>query len=264
MVKIEFAKDYSAFFEEFGMSCFEDFFDYSDGEKVNENKKRNVFMFALGEGENRREFFMKRFHDPHFKDILFTFSNFGRICSQAACEWQDANILLANGIETYRPVCYGEETRFGLEKRSFFITEKLGSRCLTDFVGEEWSKLETDEKVRIMAAIGKFVRKIHDARISMPDLYVWHLFVSVEAGGYEFAIIDLHRMRINCRGNSEKIRNLGAFDYSMLQEYFDDGLREAFLDAYMGSDFKGNRVSFCRRVKSRSAVLAGRRHKPKY
>jgi hypothetical protein len=60
------------------------------------------------------------------------------------------------------------------------------------------------------------------------------------------------------------IRNLGAFDHSMIDEYFDDGLREAFLDAYIGSDFKGNRASFCRRVKSRSAVLSGRRHKPKY
>lgn len=264
MIKLEFSKGFLEFFEQFGLTSFDDFFDYANGEIINKNKKRNVVRFALGENENRRAFFMKRFHDPHFKDMLFTLGNFGRICSQAACEWQNANKLLANNIETYRPACYGQLTKLGLEKKSFFVTEQLNGCCLTNYIAEQWSALDSNRKENMMKSIGRFVRKIHDAQISMPDLYVWHLFVAEVADSYDFSIIDLHRMKINSRSDREKIRNLGAFDYSMLPEYFDDKLREIFMDSYMGTDFKGDRTAFQRKIKARSRVLSSRRRKPKY
>ena len=89
---------------------------------------------TIGEGARRKELFMKRFYDPHFKDMLFTLGNFGRICSQGQCEWNNANLLLQNGIETYKPICCGWESACGFEKRSFFITEKIDGICLADFV----------------------------------------------------------------------------------------------------------------------------------
>ena len=125
-----------------------------------------------------KEFFMKRFFNPHLKDIFFTFRNFGRICSQAMCEWKNADILLGNGVVTYKPLCYGEQKILGVERRSFFVTEKLRGQCFTDFLSRRWAGLDRIEREKIITGLAVFVRRIHDAGISLPDLYVWHIFIT--------------------------------------------------------------------------------------
>jgi len=264
MRTVQFAKNSSAIFEKAGLESFEDFFNYSEGVTINKNQKRDVVTFSLDDDDRRRHFFMKRFFNPHYKDILLTFRNFGRLCSQAACEWQNANTLLQSGIATYKPVCCGEETRLRLERKSFLITEKLPGCCLTDYIGDNWSTLGRDKKEKLTASLGRFVRKIHDARISMPDLYVWHIFMESEENRYDFAVIDLHRMTANARGNRWRIRNLGALDFSMTSKYFDQALRDVFFNAYFGDDFDADKAAFCRKVTNRSMILANRRRRPDY
>lgn len=268
MVKIEFAQGWAEQFDKVGLKSFEDFFDYSAGRTINRNEKRDVTAMELSFGTERKEFFMKRFSNPHLKDILFTFRNFGSVCSQAMCEWKNANILLENGVQTYRPVCCGEQKVLGLERRSFFVTEKLNGECFTDFLGRRWTWFERCEKEKIMWEMAGLVRQIHDAGISLPDLYVWHLFINEKKDegtdtDYEFAVIDLHRMRINA-GRAQQIKDLGALDFSMLDTYFDDELRRFFLDSYMSGARSSAKESFWRSVKKRSSVLSGRRRRPSY
>ena len=264
MRTVQFAKDSSALFEKAGLKSFADFFNYSEGVTINKNQKRDVLAFSLGAANEQRHFFMKRFFNPHYKDMLFTFLNFGRLCSQAACEWKNANTLLQNDIPTYIPVCCGEETRLRLERKSFLITEKLPGCCLTDFIRDNWSTLGRDKKEKLTASLGRFVRKIHGARISMPDLYIWHIFMQSKDDKCNFAVIDLHRMSADARGNRWRIRNLGALDFSMISKYFDQDLRDAFFHAYFGNDFDTDKAAFCRKVTNRSMVLANRRRRPDY
>jgi hypothetical protein len=268
MIKIEFAKGWAEQFESVGLRKFEDFFDYSAGRTINHNEKRDVVVMELSFGPQRKEFFMKRFFNPHLKDILFTFRNFGSVCSQAMCEWKNANILLKNGVRTYRPICCGEQKILGIERRSFFITAKLEGECFTDFLGRKWAWLDRCEKEKIISELASFVRGIHDAGIGLPDLYVWHLFIREKKGDdtnteYEFAIIDLHRMRINA-GPAQCVRDLGALDFSMLDTYFDNELRRFFLDSYMPEKVVSEKDVFWRNVKKRSSVLFGRRKRPCY
>ncbi len=264
MRTVQFAKDSSAIFEKAGLKSFADFFNYSEGVTINRNQKRDVVAFSLDADDRRQHFFMKRFFNPHYKDMLFTFRNFGRLCSQAACEWQNANTLLQNGIPTYIPVCCGEETRLYLERRSFLITEKLPGCCLTDFVRDNWTTLSRQKKEMLMTSLGRFVRKIHDARISMPDLYVWHIFMQSKDDRYDLAVIDLHRMSTNTASDRQRIRNLGALDFSMVSKYFDQDMRDLLLDAYFGDDFDADKATFCRKVLNRSMILANRRRRPDY
>ncbi|NLH16700.1 MAG: hypothetical protein GX455_08980, partial [Phycisphaerae bacterium] len=116
--RVVFAEGWEERFADWGLRSFEDFFDYDGGLQVNRNDKRNVVEMRLGTGDKQEIFFRKRFFSPHWKDVFFTLRNFGAICSQAACEWKNAHALLDIGVETYRPVCYGEETVFGIERRS--------------------------------------------------------------------------------------------------------------------------------------------------
>ena len=48
------------------------------------------------------------------------------------------------------------------------------------------------------------------AGISLPDLYVWHIFLTTEmaSGKLEFAVIDLHRMKRNVTNKNEQLKNL--------------------------------------------------------
>ncbi|MBE0536720.1 MAG: hypothetical protein IH624_13720 [Phycisphaerae bacterium] len=264
MTTVEFAENTAAWFEQAGLSRFEDFFHFNGGTLINRNRNRDVVKFSLDAGGRKKTLFMKRFFHPHIKDMLFARRSFGRLCSQAGCEWHNASILLHNGIGTYRPLCCGEHMLFGLERQSFLITEELPGRCLSEFVGQSWAQTGRYNKEAVVAAMGRFVRKIHNAAVSMPDLYVWHLFLETHDEGYGLAIIDLHRMRAGVKGESEKIRNLGALEFSMLGEYFDDALKDVFFDSYFGTDFRGDKGLFRQKVRHRCSVLRKRRHKPVY
>ena len=265
MKKLEFTKNYKPFFQTNGLETFDDFFNYSSGQIINKNKKRDVVAFTLGPNGKEKEFFMKRFYQPHFKDMLFAIYNLGRICSQADCEWKNANTLLQNGIDTYRPVCCGRQMSMGMEKKSFFITEKIQGRPLTELVAEKWSELDQPQKEQLFTNLGKLVRKVHDAKISLPDLYLWHIFINENDDQYggNFAIIDLHRMRQNIRGNAELIKNLSAFDFSLSEKYFDERIRTVFFQAYAGPNYP-NKDHFLRKINSRSNTLAARRRRPVY
>jgi hypothetical protein len=67
---------------------------------------------------------MKRFHKPHFKDIVTALWN----------ERKNTHKLLENSIDTYKPVCLGERTVSGFERMSFLITEELALISMPDFV----------------------------------------------------------------------------------------------------------------------------------
>jgi len=259
--KVVFAGTWWKFFAKFGLESFDDFFDYSQGQTINKNTKRNVSELAFGEGDNRKVFFRKRFFSPHVKDMIFAWRSFGSLISQAAVEWHNANMLFENGIETYRPVCYGAQTKFSLERKSFFITEKLSGMALTDFVSEKWSQLSQQQKEAIIVSLGKLVRKIHEAQISLPDLYIWHVFIkeNLNSEQYDFAVIDLHRMGHNISNQNQLLKNLGRLDHSMIDEHFDEAIRQLFVECYAGNDWPGGAKSLALKVKKYSKALSARR-----
>ncbi len=266
MEKVHLNEDYRDAFGSAGLRSFDDFFDYQDCRIVNSNKKRNVLKFTLDHQGQKKHFFMKRFYSPYIKDMLFTSLNFGYICSQARGEWNNANILLDNDIDTYHPACYGERIVCGIEKRSFFVTEAIDGQCLTDYVSANWASISRNEKENIIAAIGRLARKIHGSKISMPDLYLWHFFMKEDISGkgdHRFAVIDLHRMSINA-GADARYRNLAAFIFSLSGKYFDDSLKKLFLDAYMGDDFPNDPGELVEKVNKRTAVITARRRLMKY
>lgn len=266
MKKIVFAGPWREFFAEFGLVSFDDFLRYSAGERINKNNRREVITFALGRGSQKKRFFLKRFLNPHFKDMLFTWRNFGQLCSQARCEWENAKLLFDNGVETYKPVCYGEQMRWALERKSFIVTEELQAQPLTDFVAQKWQYLRTEQKDKIIADLATFVRGIHDLNISLPDLYIWHIFIKEgeRPNEYDFAVIDLHRMARNVTDQNHKTRNLGRLDHSMLDKYFDHKLRRLFIESYAGRDWPGDVAGLSSKVKKRSNAISSRRKQKEY
>jgi len=269
VVKIVFADSWQSVFAEFGLKSFDSFFRFSGAERIGRNNKRDVSILNLGDGRDRKVFFLKRFHNPHFKDIISAWRSFGEPTSQAGVEWANANLLLDNGIGTYRPVCYGEQTKWGIERKSFLVTEKLQSQCLTDFIAQNWSELTQKQKEKIVVSLAKLIRRVHDARISLPDLYVWHIFVSetkCDDGSceYGFDIIDLHRMAHNVTNKNQQMKNLGRLTHSMLEKYFDGDIRRSFIESYAGDNWPRGVASLVARVKKYSDAVSARRNQKQY
>lgn len=254
MEQVVFADGWEQVFAGAGLCSVADFFALVGNETVNKNTKRQVDRFTVGD----KRFFIKRFFKPHFKDMLFSGFNIGAVCSQGRIEWENANLLLESRVGTYKPVCFGQRMNWVIESRSFFVTEELQSECLADFVAEQWITLEQSEKEKIITSLGKVFRRVHDAGISLADLYVWHVFISKDAGGeYQFDIIDLHRMSRNVRNTKLQLENIGRFHHSMIDKYFDESDRQLLVRAYGGEDLID-------KVKKISAVISAKRNQKPY
>lgn len=261
MDKVVFAESWERYFADLGLRAFDDFYDYPETITVNQNGKRNVVRLALG-GEGGGEiFFMKRFHDPHLKDILAARHGLVRLGSQAAVEWRNARRLLKNSIGTYQPVCMGERTRWGLEKASFFLTRKLDAVCLLDLVVESWQGLDRNRQEKIIVAIANLARTLHGLGISLPDLQIWHLYLHADDSSDDtrLSVIDLHRMTQGNPSKKRRAKDLGRVLWSMLPEYFDKDHRQLLLDTYLANHDGAHRQTLRRNIERYEATL-NRRH----
>ncbi|MDH4202016.1 MAG: lipopolysaccharide kinase InaA family protein [Phycisphaerae bacterium] len=260
--KIVFETGWESFFASHQLHCFDGFFNYGEGRTINENTKRNVVVLELDDNGQHRTFYMKRFSQPHFKDMLAGFMYHGALCSQAEVEWRNAKILLEHGIETYHPVCYGVQSLAGIERRSFFITEQIEGPCLTDYLAESWASLEESQRNDLVIRLGKLFRKIHSARIRLPDSYIWHVYrvmSDTAPGGFELGMIDLHRMKLRQSGNRSAAKDLGAFLFSLPDGFMDEALRSVFMDSYLENGSIQNQNAFSRRVKQWEEKISNRR-----
>ncbi len=264
MQQIEYALDWQAWLEQAGLKSFDDYFALT-GQLLTANRKRDVISFSINREGEAKTLFIKRFRHPHFKDMLFAAHMAGRPCTQAQLEWTNVEILLQHGIETYHPVSLGQETCCGIESRSFLITEEIPGISLTDFMGESWQRTSNQEQQQLMISLGRLIRKAHDLRLSLPDLYAWHVFLIRTQGRIkELALIDLHRMRRGVRSWRERLNNLGALDYSMREEYFSPELKQIVWDSYMGKEFVMSAERLGAKIRNRSGTLRRRRRLPEY
>ena len=265
MQRVVFADLWSGFFAEYDAATFDDFFERLAADARGGNSRRNVVRFSLGADAQKKAFFIKRFFHPHFKDIIFTRRNIGESCSQGRYEWENARFLLDNGIGSYRPACYGEQTTWGIETKSFVVTEELQSTCLSDFVRDKWKTMERLQQENVVAGVGAFVRRIHALNVSLPDLYVYHIYLTESAAGeYDFAVIDLHRMSRNVTNKNQKIKNLGRLHHSMLDEYFDDELKQLLVKSYAADNWDGDVTDLVTRVEKLSDTVSAKRKKKAY
>lgn len=257
-----FAESWKEYFAQFGLESFGDFFDYDGGTKIGENERRNVYRLTFDQGNDSKVFYIKRFHHSHLKDIISAWWNFGRPVSQARVEWDNANLLLENRIDTYRPVCMGERTVCRIERQSFFITEELKSMCLMDFVVLKWDALERETQDRIIVAMARLARKAHEANISLQDLFLWHIYIYEESieNDCRLSVIDLHRMLRNVGSPKKKIADMGTLYWSMTSDHFDEQHKDLLIDTYVGDDeWTGDKESVRNTIYKRADVLARRR-----
>ncbi len=264
---VVFGSGQEEIFRAAGLEKIGDFFEFCRDHKAKPGKSRTVIPFELGEGDEARRFFIKWFFRPTVKEIAFTWRNFGRLYSQAEVEWLNAQLLLSKGIDTYKPMCYGEQLYCGvaaIEKRSFIVTETLAEPCLTEFVKNQWETLGAEQKEKLICCMGRFIRKIHDEKISFPNLSAKHLFLKTKDEGYDFAIIDLHPMIRQTEKVQDRGGDLGNLDQSLVEKYFEKSQKELLIEAYAGDDYPDDFDELRDAAQKRSATLTARNKKHYY
>ncbi|HML76444.1 MAG TPA: lipopolysaccharide kinase InaA family protein [Anaerohalosphaeraceae bacterium] len=265
MERINYANSWQPFFEEAGLRTFDDFFQRFEGTQINKNTKRSVVMRTFERAGGTKTLFMKRFFNPHVKDMLFAVRNWGGLCSQGQLEWNSANYLLEHGIATYQPACFGHRTLAGIERQSFFITEQLAGQCLMDMIRQTWRTLGGVEQNRLLGELAMWIQGIHRLNISLPDLYVYHLFVDKDGDGrYGFSVIDLHRMSVGIpqrRMAACRVENLARLIFSMRDEYFTASQKQMLLRTSL-SDLPDEQVHKMLDAISRRCGQIGKRRRP--
>lgn len=266
MEKIVFPESWKVFFSGFGLKSFDDFFYYPGKKRLSPTSNRDVHVLAFGEAQDKRLFFIKRFHYPQINDIISSWHNFGRPMSQGSVEWENIQFLLSHNIGTYLPVCFGERTTLGIESKSFVITEKLKSTDFKEFVSQKWLRLERNLQERIIIKIAKLTRQIHDLNISLTDLYVWHIFINEDSikNDCQLSVIDLHRMRRNVTNINEKIRNISRLFWSMSTKYFDDKITNLFINAYIENGYEISRDKLINKIQKNVDLMSRRRKRKEY
>ncbi len=266
MDRIVIAESWERYFADLNLRSFDDLYHYPETVTVNQNQKRDVLKLTLGRGAEANVFFMKRFHDPHFKDIWAARRRCDALTSQAAVEWRNARFLLSNGIGTYEPVCIGERTRWGLEKASLFLTRQLDAVCLLDLVLHHWKDLGRTRQEEILTAVGLFAKTLHNLDISLPDLQIWHLYLhpDTSCGHTRLSVIDLHRMTRDVHSTRRKARDLGRLLWSMRPQYFDEGHRQLLLTTYFTDQNGSHREKMTRQIERFEAIFNHRHTADRY
>ncbi|MFI4910564.1 MAG: lipopolysaccharide kinase InaA family protein [Sedimentisphaeraceae bacterium JB056] len=252
--------------EVFGANGFCDennLYDFKGGEIINVNARRNVTKFAMDVNGSKQVFFMKRFFNEHYKDIIAGFKNHFAIVSQGEVEWRNANKLLEIGVETYCPVCFGVK-EFNLNNMcSFVVTKEIDGECFSDVVADRWVSFSDKQKQSVLDSVASVAVKIHNEKISLPDLYVWHYYCDSDPqASKDMAVIDLHRMKLRA-GERDFVKNLGGLHYSMHEKYFTNDHRNYVIEEYCRQ--RGvNCKRFMNKVHKRSKLVSSRRHPPGY
>lgn len=115
-------------------------------------------------------------------------------------EYAACRTLAAAGVKAPTVAAFGERGRNPARRNSFVVCDALeGYASLEDFLCR-WTARPPPValKRRLVVAVARLVRAMHEAGVQHRDCYLAHLHVEVRklaAGEVELAVIDLHRAR---------------------------------------------------------------------
>jgi len=259
--------EYEQMLRRLGLTDIEAVFSFSGGKELRKSNLadyRSRLQFETA--SPAKTFFLKRFNKP---PVLVQVKNWltgrGRK-SCASFDFDVANKLFAEGINTARPVCFGEQFGLLFEKRSFCITEKIADaesleRKLPDCFHGRQNAEKLKQKRSFIEQLAKFVRRFHETGYRHRDLYFSHIFYN-DSG--EFYLIDLSRaFRPLLLGQRFRIKDLAQLHYSAPAKYFSKADRLRFFLSLIGKKrLNRNDKSVIKRIinKSRRMARHNKRH----
>jgi len=155
-------------------------------EQVWRNRRNTVELVRAGE----TLLVVKKYKRPTIANcIIYTW--FRKNKAQKA--WEHANLLLAKGFETARPIAYVVIKRYGFVHTCYFISEYLPYPTIDQAYAQCGNE---EEKHRLVTAFIDYTIRLHNAKIVHRDYNPGNILVHCEADGYHFTLIDINRLKV--------------------------------------------------------------------
>lgn len=137
-------------------------------------------------------------------------------------EYEACRHLERHGIAAPRVAGFGERGWNPAQRCSFVVCDALDDHESLEDLTAGWDRSPPDplEKRRLLMAVARFVRRLHDAGVNHRDLYICHLLLDRRAyrdGTIALAVLDLHRAGVRRRVPRRWLRrDLAAILFSVL------------------------------------------------
>ena len=240
--------------EQLGLNTIEQVKAFKGDLVKNHRGRRDIFRIqATNERSEPLTLFLKRSWNPYKKDGLKSLFQRGRVTSISRIEWQNSEALHAAGIPTGALVACGEDCGPLWEKFSFIITEAAtGGQTIQQFLRKCQDRAE---RRWVLDALARFVRRMHDAGLSTPDLFTRHLFLDISQDLPQFCLIDMARLdRGRTTSRRLRARDLAALNITAPLREVSTKERVRFLRLYAGKRDK----ALMRAVRRRAEKLLPR------
>lgn len=177
--------------------------------------------------------YLKRTWRAYTKDGLRTLLRHGRAHSVSWQEWENSLSLQRAGLKTAPLVAYGEDCGWFRERFSFLITESVeGKGTLEQFLHECH---DLEHRRRVLDALARNIRRMHEAGLAMPDLFTRHIFLELTGDQPAFHFIDVARLDRRAGGSvSGRVRDLAALNVTAPLRHVSMRERLRFLRIYDG------------------------------
>jgi heptose I phosphotransferase len=252
------------------------------GEVARRAPGRRTFRFEL----DGTAYYAKVHTGVGWGEILKNLLQFRAPVLGAGPEWRAALHLRYWGLGTVEPVAFGQRGRNPARLRSFVVTREIRDAVSLEPCLEAWAAGETVRapsgaafpppgpraRFRLVEAVARTVRRLHDAGINHRDLYVCHLWLCAAstAEAPRLLLMDLHRAQLrDAVPERWRRKDLAALLYSVRDLRLTRAQRLRFVRAYAGTalrtaladprDALGVDAGFWARVERRAEDLV-RRH----
>jgi len=183
-------------------------------------------------------FYLKRYVEPPASAQRRRRRDADPLHSTAAAEKAAIERLTDAGIPTTRWAAFGERMKGEHEVSSLLLLKEVPGESLERLV-HRWTLNAAPPPPRtrhaVMAQLADMVRRMHDENLFHRDLYLSHVFLSLQDGAPQLHLIDLARLTHRRRRQFRwRVKDLAALEYSSPRPLITRTDRVRFLRAYLG------------------------------
>ena len=232
----------------------------AEGEVFREVKGRSTLRVHIG----GQPYFLKRHLGVGWLEILKNWVVGKRPVLGAENEYRACRHLAARNLPAPRVAAFATEGGNPARRRSFVLCEELSGYDSLEAVVADWARQPPSPRARrrLIMAVARFVRRLHEAGVAHRDLYICHLMLDRQKwaeGEVRLAVLDLHRARLQSKLSAYwRKRDLAALLFSTLDLDLPLRSRLRFLRIYTGRPLReayARHPRFWRSVARRAEAL---------
>ena len=232
----------------------------AEGEVFREVKGRSTLRVHIG----GQPYFLKRHLGVGWLEILKNWLVGKRPVLGAENEYRACRHLAARSLPAPRVAAFATEGGNPAQRRSFVLCAELSGYDSLEAVAADWARQPPSPRARrrLVMAVARFVRRLHEAGVAHRDLYICHLMLDRQQwaeGEARLAVLDLHRARLQPKLSAYwRKRDLAALLFSTLDLDLPARSRLRFLRIYTGRPLReafADEGPFWRSVARRAEAL---------